>query len=118
MKYLICILFLSIYFSSFAFSSLIPSRNHNSFRKLVESSTKEDVCSSLKDYKEINKTNLDEYVKEMKFGESSAKDLVVGLLTESSVDGIQDVIGDVAIWLVLLILSILMLISKFIVIIF
>lgn len=111
MKYFICILILSLTLSSCAFS--ISSRYRNYFRDLVvESSTKEDVCKNLKENKDFNNTNLDEYVKEMNFGESSARDLVVGLLTEGSVDGITDVIGDVAIWLILLILSILMLISK------
>ena len=110
MKYFICILILSLTLSSCAFS--ISSRYRNYFRDLVESSTKEDVCKNLKENKDLNNTNLDDYVKEMNVGESSARDLVVGLLTEGSVDGITDVIGDVAIWLILLILSILMLISK------
>ena len=89
MKYFICILILSLTLSSCAFS--ISSRYRNYFRDLVESSTKEDVCKNLKENKDFNNTNLDEYVKEMNCGESSARDLVVGLLTEGSVDGITDV---------------------------
>ena len=96
---------------------LLPSFNSSlqylSTRKLYDEDSKNKVCSKIEDYKELNYTNLAEYVKEMNFGESSAKDLVIGLLTKGSLDGIKDVLSDVGFWIFLLVLSILIILSKF-----
>ena len=96
---------------------LLPSFNSSlqylSTRKLYDEDSKNKVCSKIEDYKELNYTNLAEYVKEMNFGESSAKDLVIGLLTKGSLDGIKDVLSDVGFWIFLLVLSILIFLSKY-----
>ena len=85
---------------------------HLSMRELLDEGIKEKVCSNMGDYEDINKTNLDAYVKEINFEESSARELVIGLLTEGEVEGIKDVLSDVAIWVVMIVLAGIILISK------
>ena len=111
MKYLILIF--TIFTATHCFTiPFFKATRHLSIRELLDEEIKEKVCSNMGDYEDINKTNLDAYVKEMDFEESSARELVIGLLTKGEVEGIKDVLSDVAIWVVMIVLAGIILISK------
>ena len=109
MKYILFIFLFTKILSSFTFQPMTRINHTQFMRQLYDTSKKEEVCKHLG--KEINKTSVADYYEEMKFGESAAIDLVVRLLTTGGLDGITDMLKDVAIWLILLVLSILMLLS-------